>query len=142
MAWTRSISFKSSRRAARQFGYGDLKAPPSDSIGPAVTIAGVATFGTLSGAPTRRLNRMYELVDNLSRQVGGHAVRAGVDVLYNSDAISFPRSIRGAYSFSSLANFLDGIYNNSTGFTQTFGATEVSQTNPNVAMYLQDEWKA
>ena len=34
-----------------QFAYGDLKAPPTDPIGPAVSIAGVASFGTLSGSP-------------------------------------------------------------------------------------------
>ena len=33
-----------------------------------------------------------------------------------------------------------GVYNNA-GFTQTFGATVVSQTNPNVGVYAQDEWK-
>ena len=27
------------------------------------------------------------------------------------------------------------------GFTQTFGASEVSQTNPNLGMHVQDEWK-
>jgi hypothetical protein len=32
------------------------------------------------------------------------------------------------------------VYNNA-GFTQTFGATVVSQTNPNVGLYAQDEWK-
>jgi outer membrane receptor protein involved in Fe transport len=48
--------------------------------------------------------------------------------------------VRGSYAFSSLANFLAGIYNNG-GFTQTFGASEVSQTNPNLAMHVQDEWK-
>ena len=40
-----------------------------------------------------------------------------------------------------MANFLSGAYNNS-GFTQTFGTSVVSQTNPNVALYGQDEWKA
>ena len=49
-------------------------------------------------------------------------------------------SIRGSYAFSSLANFLAGAYNNA-GFTQTFGETVVSQTNPNVGLYVQDEWK-
>ena len=58
----------------------------------------------------------------------------------NDDTITFPRSNRGAYTFSSLANFLAGAYNNS-GFTQTFGATLVSQRNPNVGLYVQDEWK-
>ncbi len=65
---------------------------------------------------------------------------SGVDFLYNSDTITFPRSNRGAYTFSSLANFLAGVYNNA-GFTQTFGATVVSQNNPNVGVYGQDEWK-
>ena len=118
----------------------DLEAPPSDAVGPAVTIAGVASFGTLSGAPTARVNRLYELVDNLSHQAGSHALRAGVDVIFNSDTITFPRANRGAYTFSSLANFLAGVYNNA-GFTQTFGSSVVSQRNPNVGVYAQDEWK-
>ena len=55
-------------------------------------------------------------------------------------AMTFPRSVGGTYTFSSLTNFLAGVYNNA-GFTQTFGATEVSQTNPNIGVYAQDEWK-
>ncbi len=86
------------------------------------------------------MNKLYEFVDNLSHQAGAHALRAGVDFLYNDDTITYPRSIRGVYAFSSLANFLSGAYNNA-GFTQTFGATVVSQTNPNVGIYAQDEWK-
>ncbi|MCU1258920.1 MAG: hypothetical protein JWO80_1805 [Bryobacterales bacterium] len=124
-----------------QFTYSTLKAPPSDPLGPAVSISGVASFGTLSGSPTARLNRLYEIADNLSYQMGAHAIRVGADFLYNDDTITFPRSIRGSYSFSSLANFLAGTYNNS-GFTQTFNKFVVSQTNPNIGFYAQDEWKA
>jgi hypothetical protein len=123
-----------------QFTHSSLKAPPSDPIGPAVSISGVASFGTLSGSPTARLNNLYEIADNLSYQTGAHAIRAGTDFLYNDDTITYPRSIRGNYSFSSLANFLAGTYNNS-GFTQTFNQFVVSQTNPNVGFYVQDEWK-
>jgi hypothetical protein len=124
-----------------QFARGDLKAPPSEPIGPAVSIAGVASFGTSSSSPTGRLNRMYQIVNNLSHQRGAHALRAGMDFLYNDDLITFPRSVRGSYSFSSMANFLAGVYNNA-GFAQTFGITERGQTNPNVGFYVQDEWKA
>jgi hypothetical protein len=123
-----------------QFTRGNLKAAPSDPIGPAVSISGVASFGTLSGSPTARLNNLYEVTDNLSYQLRSHAIRVGGDFLYNDDTITFPRSIRGSYSFSSLANFLAGTYNNS-GFTQTFNQFVVSQTNPNVGFYAQDEWK-
>jgi hypothetical protein len=123
-----------------QITHGNLQAPPTDPVGPAVNIAGVASFGTLSSSPTARVNTLYQIVDNLSHQAGAHALRAGVDLVYNDDTITFPRSTHGSYLFSSLANFLAGVYNNA-GFTQTFGATVVSQTNPNVGVYAQDEWK-
>ena len=137
--WTLSPRTVNETRA--QVSHGDLEAPATDGVGPAVSIAGVASFGTSSGSPTRRVNTLYQVVDNLSHQSGAHALRVGIDILYNDDTITYPRSIRGAYTFSSLANFLAGTYNNNTGFTQTFGATVVSQTNPNVGLYAQDEWK-
>lgn len=124
-----------------QFAYGDLKAPPADPVGPAVSIAGVAVFGTSSGNPTARLNKMYQIVNSLSHQTGAHALRGGVDFLYNDSAITFPRAARGSYTFSSLSNFLTGVYNNG-GFAQTFGTPVISLGNPNLAAYAQDEWKA
>ena len=124
-----------------QFTNSNLAAPPSDPIGPAVSISGVASFGTLSGSPTARLNQLSEGADSMSIQAGAHAIRVGVDFLYNDDTITFPRTYRGSYSFSSLANFLSGAYN-SSGFTQTFGNCVVHQTNPNVGFYAQDEWQA
>jgi Carboxypeptidase regulatory-like domain/TonB dependent receptor-like, beta-barrel len=135
-----TLSQRTVNETRAQIARGDLQAPPTDPLGPAVSIAGVASFGTLSGSPTRRQNTMYEIVDNVSHQAGAHALRAGVDALYNSDTITFPRSIRGAYTFSSLENFLSGAYNNA-GFTQTFGADRAAQTNPNIGVYGQDEWK-
>jgi hypothetical protein len=136
-----TLSPRSVNETRAQFTHSDLLAPPSDLAGPAVSIAGVATFGRLSNSPTGRLNRMYEVVDNFSRQAGAHAIRLGANFLSNANTITFPRSARGSYAFSSLANFLQGTYNNS-GFTQTFGNSVVPQSNPNVGAYFQDEWKA
>ena len=82
---------------------------------------------------------MFQAVNNLSHRAGAHALRAGVDFLYNDDTITFLRSLRGAYTFSSLANFQTGNY---SGYAQTFGNPVVSQTNPNVGIYAQDEWRA
>src|SRR5580765_1769521 len=137
---TMTLSPTTVNETRAQISRGDLNAPPTDPFGPAVSIAGVASFGTLSGSPTRRQNTLYEIVNNLSHQAGAHALRAGIDVLFNDDTITYPRSIRGSYTFSTLANFLSGTYNNS-GFTQTFGTTVISQTNPNIGIYGQDEWK-
>jgi len=124
-----------------QFTNSNLAAPPSDLVGPAVSISGVAIFGTLSAAPTTRLNHLYEVTDSVSIQAGANAIKFGVDVLDNDDTITYPRSYRGSYSFSSLANFLSGVYNNS-GFTQSFNVSTVHQTNPNFGIYAQDEYKA
>lgn len=138
---TLTLSPRTVNETRAQFVHSDLEAPPSDTTGPAVSIAGVASFGRLSSSPTRRTNRMYQVVDNISHQRGAHALRAGVDFLFNDDAITFPRAVRGTYTFASLAAFQSGVYNN-VGFTQTFGAIGVSQTNPNLGIYLQDEWRA
>ena len=136
--WTLSSRLVNETRV--QFTNSNLAAPPSDPIGPAVSISGVASFGTLSGSPTARINQLYEATDSLSVQKGAHAIRIGIDFLYNNDTITFPRTNRGSYTFSSLANFLSGAYS-SSGFAQTFGVTEVHQTNPNVGFYAQDEYK-
>jgi hypothetical protein len=135
-AWT--ISTRTVNETRAQIAYGDLEAPPTDPIGPAVSIAGVASFGTLPGSPTRRRNTMYQIVDNISHQAGAHALRAGVDFVFNDDTIIYPRSTRGSYSFASLETFLTGTY---SGFTQTFGDPVVSQTSPNLGVFAQDEWR-
>ena len=79
-------------------------------------------------------------MDNVSYNAGAHALRIGADFLYNDTTITFPRSTRGSYSFSSLSTFLAGTYNNA-GFTQTFNNSVVAQTNPNAGIFAQDEWR-
>jgi hypothetical protein len=137
---TVSLSSRTVVDTRAQLAHGDLKAPPSDPLGPAVSISGVAVFGTSSGAPTRRVNTMYQAVSNVSHQTGLHAFKVGADMLVNDDRITYPRAVRGSYTFGSLANFLNGTYNNA-GFTQTFGEAEIAQANPNLGVYVQDEWK-
>jgi hypothetical protein len=124
-----------------QFTNSDLLALPMDPIGPAVSIAGVASFGTFPSSPQGRFNKMFQVTNNTSQQRGAHALRAGVDFVYNDNRIRFPRAERGSYTFSSMANFLTGAYNNA-GFSQTFGVMEVEQGNPNLGLYAQDEWSA
>jgi hypothetical protein len=137
---TATLSSRTVNETRVQIVHSALDAPPGDPAGPAVSIAGVASFGRLSVSPVRRVNSMVEIVDNLSREAGSHSLRAGVDAIWNRDRIDFPRASRGSYTFSSLDAFLSGDYNNA-GFVQAFGASSVSQTNPNIGLYAQDEWK-
>ena len=135
--WTISSNTVSETRV--QIAHGDLKAYSTDQIGPQVTITPAAIFGTFSSSPTRRENTLYQAVSNLSHRAGAHALRAGVDFLYNDDTITFLRTFRGSYTFSSMANFLASNYN---GYAQTFGDPVVNQGNPNFGIYAQDEWRA
>jgi outer membrane receptor protein involved in Fe transport len=138
---TLTLGARTVNETRAQFTYSDLDALSTDRIGPTVNIAGVATFGTFASSPQSRLNKMFQVVDTVAQQRGAHALRAGVDLIYNDDTVAFPRTVRGSYTFSSLANFLAGTYNNA-GFAQTFGDTEVRQGNTNLGLYVQDEWSA
>ena len=135
--WTISPNTVSETRV--QIAHGDLNAPSTDQIGPQVSITGVATFGTFSSSPTRRENTLYQAVSNVSHRKGAHALRAGVDFLFNDDTITFLRTFRGSYTFSSMSNFLASNYN---AYAQTFGDPVARQTNPNLGLYAQDEWRA
>ena len=118
---TLTLSARTVLETRAQFAHSDLKAPPTDPIGPAVSIAGVASFGTLSGSPDAPREQ-----DVSGRQQpvapGGRARaprRRRLPLQRRPDHVSRDR-FAGSYTFSSLANFLAGIYNNA-GFTQTFG---------------------
>jgi carboxypeptidase family protein len=121
-----------------QYTRSRLTAPVNDLVGPAVNISGVASFGTAGSSPTGRDIDLYEFVNNVSVQHGAHTVKAGVDFQYNDINIVFPGILQGQYTFSSMSNFLAGRY---TNFQQAFGPAAQPQTNPNVGVYVQDEWR-
>jgi hypothetical protein len=115
-----------------------LGAPPNDLVGPAVTISGVASLGTSTTSPTARDIDLYELANVTTSLRGAHALKAGVDVIWNRIDVEFPGAIQGVYSFPSLANFQAGRYST---FQQAFGAPSQFQSNPNLGLFLQDEWR-
>jgi hypothetical protein len=115
-----------------------LAAPPNDVIGPAVNIAGTASFGTASVSPTARDLDVYELSDSLTAQHRNHLLKVGANVLHERLDIVFPGAVQGVYSFQSLANFLAGRYIN---YQQAFGEARQRQSNTNAGVFLQDEWR-
>ena len=121
-----------------QFTRSRLDAPINDALGPAVSISGVANFGTATVSPLARDINQFEAVENLSFQTGLHSLKAGTDFLYNRANILFPGAIQGSYNFTSLSNFLTGNY---LSFQQAFGAPGQLQSNPNVGFFIQDEWR-
>jgi hypothetical protein len=121
-----------------QFTNSRLDAPVNDDIGPAVGISGVANFGTATVSPLARDINLFEVVDNISTQRGSHSLKLGANFLYNRVNILFPGAVQGVYAFSSLDNFLNGNYIN---YQQAFGVPSQFQSNPNVGVFVQDEWR-
>jgi hypothetical protein len=116
-----------------------LSAPPNDLAGPAVTIAGIASFGTATNSPTARDIDLEQVVQNVMWLRGSHAVKGGLDLLRNRVRIDFPGALQGVYTFTSLANFQAGRY---SSFQQAFGEPATTQSNTNVGAFVQDEWRA
>jgi len=116
-----------------------LAAPPNDTTGPAVTISGVANLGTATNSPTRRDIDLYELVETGTWLAGRHSVKGGVDLLRNRVTIGFPGALQGVYSFRNLADFQAGRY---SSYQQAFGSEQTTQTNDNLSLFVQDEWRA
>ncbi len=133
-----TISSRTLNEARFQFTRSRLKAPVNDIVGPAVNISGVANLGTATFSPLARDIDLFELVDNISTQRGNHSLKVGIDLLHNRVHILFPGAIQGVYTFSSLDNFLSGNY---TTFQQAFGEPGQVQTNPNIGLFIQDEWR-
>ena len=133
-----TLSSRTLNEARFQFTHSRLNAPINDAIGPAVSISGVANFGTATSSPLARDINLFEAVDNVSTQRGAHSPKAGVDFLYNRVNIVFPGAFQGVYNFTSLSNFLSGNYLN---FQQAFGAPGQFQSNPNLGFFGQDEWR-
>lgn len=133
-----TISSHAINEARFQLTRSRLFAPVNDEVGPAVNISGVASFGTATFSPLARSIDLYEVVDNISVQRGAHSFKGGADFLYNRVDITFPGALQGVYTFTTLQNFLNGTY---SSFQQAFGATTQFQSNPNIGLFVQDEWR-
>ena len=133
-----TINNRTLNEARVQYTNSRLDAPVNDDVGPAVNIAGVANFGTATFSPLARDINLFEAVNNVSTVRGAHSLKAGGNFLYNRVNILFPGAVQGVYAFSSLNNFLNGNYIN---YQQAFGVPNQVQSNPNIGVFVQDEWR-
>jgi Carboxypeptidase regulatory-like domain/TonB dependent receptor len=133
-----TLSSRTINEARFQYTNSRLDAPINDEIGPAVNISGVANFGAATFSPLARDINLFEAVDNVSTVFGAHSVKFGGGLLYNRLNILFPGAFQGVYNFTSFNNFLNGVYSN---YQQAFGVPEQFQSNPNLGVFAQDEWR-
>jgi hypothetical protein len=121
-----------------QYTNSRLEAPVNDTVGPAINITGIANLGIATFSPQARDINLFEAVNNVSTQRGAHTLKVGGNFLYNRVNILFPGALEGVYQFASMNTFLSGNYQT---FQQAFGVPSQLQSNPNVGVFAQDEWR-
>ena len=127
-----------------------------DQGGPAVEVVGVARLGRHNFTPQPRENRRYQVLDTVSREVGRHLFKAGVDFnLVDNHYIALPLNFGSQFFFVDLpaalaAQFgLPGPVNSIQAFAlglpvvyvQGFGQPESAEKYTDISAFVQDEWR-
>ena len=149
--WTSIVS----PSTVNEFRFGSLereffRPPVSGTLGPTVTISGVATLGTDSSANQYYLEHQYDFVDGLSHRLGRHQLKFGFDAA-TIHVISKDR-LTETFTFSNLTNYLNTVnhvVNPATGTTnwytqlvQAFGNNVADHTTNSYNFYAQDTFQA
>ncbi|CAN5553476.1 hypothetical protein BH10ACI2_BH10ACI2_12280 [soil metagenome] len=112
--------------------------------GPSIVISGVANFGAPENQDTiAPLEIMKQFQDNLSWQVGEHAVKFGGGVNRINDTRR--SGVFARYTFPTLQAYLDaknGVNVRSyTNYIEAFGSPNISYNSTYYNFFAQDDWK-
>ncbi|HYU78331.1 MAG TPA: TonB-dependent receptor [Vicinamibacterales bacterium] len=109
------------------------------SVKPTVSITNTATFG--GGTVTLAMHtKPVQAVYSLTMSKKTHAVKFGVDGMFVDFVyIRFTGPQTASYNFSSLDNYLRGVYST---YSELFGEPELDRFHTYVSAYAQDSWAA
>src|SRR6185295_2102699 len=103
------------------------------------TGSGLAQLGADKADPRQRVDTNWHYIDNVSWKAGKHDIKFGYEFRRTSISQIFNRGFRGRLRFDSLADFLDGMPNDSK--IQGTGETNRNTFENSHAGYLQDSWR-
>ncbi len=127
-------------------------------------LVGTFQFGTSTNFQRAAFpdERTTQFVDTITSVFGKHTLKTGFDIKLTNDFISNLRSEYGAYSYSSVENFISD-YTSAvngltprcvtgtgatarsvpcyTNFQQTFGLRDYTLKTPDYGFFVQDDWR-
>jgi hypothetical protein len=103
------------------------------------TGSGLAQLGADKADPRQRVDTNWHYIDNVSWKAGKHDIKFGYEFRRTSISQIFNRGFRGRLRFDSLADFLNGLPNDSS--VQGTGETNRNTFENSHAGYLQDSWR-
>jgi hypothetical protein len=103
----------------------------------------ILNIGRNTFSPRETTIKRNQIADTLTDVIGSHSLKGGFDVNRDKILNYFPGNFFGSYSFSSLANFQNGV---AASYLQAFAGpgTTGPITHPDMteyAAFLQDEWQ-
>jgi hypothetical protein len=138
--------------AASSLGLGGIPYAPNNGGLPFFSVSGLSNFGSPQFYATNEYENVYQILDNVTKVLGNHTIRGGVDIQRIRFSTSQPTQPRGTYTYT-------GLYTSQQGTANTgYGAADFLTNNMNTAAisnvfnsddvrfnragYLQDDWKA
>jgi outer membrane receptor protein involved in Fe transport len=154
VTWASQWTSIFSPSTVNEFRFGSLerefyRPPVSGTLGPTVSISGVATLGTDSSAGQYYLEHQFNSIDALSRRSGRHEFKFGFDI-GTIHVISKDR-LTQTFTFSNLTNYLNtvnevvnpaaGTTNWYTQLSQAFGNNVADHRTNSYNFYAQDTFQ-
>jgi hypothetical protein len=155
--WTYSISPKWFNEFRFQYSR-DREPGFSNSTDPEVTFTanaggindGTFSFGRNNFSPRETTINRYQFINNQTYLAGNHAIKYGVDLLFDRIFNFFPGLFSGSYTFASYATLSAQLASpatqNASRYRQSFAGAGTSggTTHPNnneYGFFVQDDWK-
>ncbi len=118
---------------------------------PNTTVSGIATFGAPNYYPSNEHEYIWQILDNVTFDIGNHSIRSGVSVQRIRFTTLQPPGGHGDYDYSGaytsaytipntgfgVADFLE----NDQGSASLTSLNEVDDTRWDRAAYIEDDWK-
>ncbi len=118
---------------------------------PVVTLSGITGFGQPGFYPNHKAEDVYEFLDNVTKIIGNHSLKAGLLLQSNRFPFFSPPNARGTYTYSGFFTSNPGKANTGFAVADFLENSMTSASIPNYqhldfshwnrGLYLQDDWR-
>lgn len=132
-------------------GLGGIPFGPLNGGLPNVSISGLTSFGSPTFYVSNEYQNNYQILDNITKVIGRHSLRAGVNFQHIRFSTQQPTQSRGTYNYNGLFTSNPLISNTGFGaadfladFQHNGALSNIFNTDDvrwNRAGYVQDDWK-
>lgn len=137
---------------ASNLGLGGIPYDKNNGGLPKFNVSGISSFGSPTFYATNEYENVYQILDNVTKVIGNHTLKAGVNFQRIRFSTSQPTQPRGTYNFNGTYTRQQGTPNTGYGvadfLTNNMDSAAISNifTSDDVrfnrSVYVQDEWKA